>query len=162
MTHARQLTLGLEGPARAPDVFAIGHSNRPIERFLALLRHHAIAHVADVRSIPYSRRHPQFSREPLRAALAAAGIGYSHWPDLGGRREASAGLRSYADYAATPPFAAALARLESEAARTRLAFMCAEADIRQCHRQYIAAALAARGQAVHPIVDADLGCGPAS
>lgn len=162
MTHAKQLTLGLDGPQRAPDVFAIGHSNRPIERFLALLRHHAIAHVADVRSIPYSRRHPQFSREALREALAGAGIGYSHWPDLGGKREASATLRSYADYAATPPFAASLTRLETEAARTRLAFMCAEADIRQCHRQYIAAALEARGQVVHPIGDADLDRGPTS
>lgn len=160
MTHATQLTLGLEGPARPPSVFAIGHGKRPIELFLALLRVHAIAQVADVRSIPHSRRHPQFSREPLRAALAAAGIGYAHWPALGGRREASATLRTYADYAATPPFAEALARLEAEAARTRLAFMCAEADIRHCHRQYIAAALAARGQVVHAIGDADLGPTP--
>ena len=162
MMHAKQLTLGLEGPPRAASVFAIGHSNRPIERFLALLRHHAIAQVADVRSVPFSRRHPQFSRDALRDALAAAGIVYTHWPELGGRREASAALRSYADYAATPPFAAALARLDAEARRTRLAFMCAEADMRQCHRQHIAAALEARGQVVHAIVEADLDAASAS
>ena len=137
-------------------MFAIGHSNRSIERFIALLRHHAIALVADVRSVPYSRRHPQFSRETLKASLAEAGIGYAHWPELGGRREAQPGLRGYADFAATPPFAAAIARLAERARETRLVFMCAEADIKQCHRQFIALALEARGEVVHAITDADL------
>lgn len=162
MTRSTQLSLTLDtpsqarGPADPPSVFAIGHSNRTIERFIALLARHGIRHVVDVRSIPYSRRHPQFSRETLRGSLAAAGIAYAHWPELGGKRELEPGLRGYADFAATPPFAAAIARLEAEAAHARLAFMCAEADIRQCHRWFIAQALAARGARVHPITDADL------
>lgn len=41
----------------------------------------------DVRAFPVSRRHPQFSREPLAATLQAAGIAY-HWQGraLGGYR----------------------------------------------------------------------------
>ncbi len=97
VTHAKQLALGLDPPAQPASVFAIGHSNRSLERFLALLRRHGVDHVADVRSVPYSRRYPQFAREALRAALAEAGIGYSHWPELGGKREPGAGLRGYAD-----------------------------------------------------------------
>lgn len=162
MSRSTQLSLGLDTPsqalgaARSPSVFAIGHSNRTIERFIELLRRHDVRHVADVRSIPFSRRHPQFSRETLRASLAATGIAYTHWPELGGRREPQPGLRGYADFAATPPFATAIARLQEQAARTRLAFMCAEADMRQCHRQFIALALEARGETVHAIMDADL------
>jgi uncharacterized protein (DUF488 family) len=47
-------------------IYTIGHSNHPIERFIALLRQHEITAVADVRSTPYSRFNPQFSREPLK------------------------------------------------------------------------------------------------
>ena len=77
-------------------LFTIGHSNHPIAHFLALLQQHAIAALADVRSVPYSRRHPQFSRAPLAQSLAAAGIDYLFLGDeLGARLDAPVGVRQH-------------------------------------------------------------------
>ncbi len=59
------------------DVFSIGHSNIPEERFLALLRDADVNLVADVRTVPYSRFFPWFSQKKLAASLSAAGIGYA-------------------------------------------------------------------------------------
>ena len=56
----------------------IGHSNHPIERFVGLLQAAGIALLVDVRSMPYSRRFPQFGKERLAKSLAAAGIAYVH------------------------------------------------------------------------------------
>jgi uncharacterized protein (DUF488 family) len=116
--------------------------------------------LVDVRRFPVSRRHPQFSRDALAAALDAAGIAYRHEPDLGGHREPrpdspntgwrNAAFRGYADHMATPAFAEALARLL--AAPPRTAVMCAEGDPARCHRQLIADALVARGIAVQHLL----------
>jgi uncharacterized protein (DUF488 family) len=120
-------------------LFTIGHSNHPIEHFLALLQQHAIAMVADVRSVPYSRRHPQFSREPLARALAAAGIEYLSLGDaLGARPKDPAcytdGRVDYDRIAARPEFTAGLTRVRAEAGRARVALMCAEREPLDCHR----------------------------
>ena len=54
----------------------IGHSNHPIERFVDLLKNAGVKLLVDVRSMPYSRRFPQFSRERLQKSLATTGIDY--------------------------------------------------------------------------------------
>ncbi|MEY2427578.1 MAG: hypothetical protein QOJ40_463, partial [Verrucomicrobiota bacterium] len=89
-------------------IWTIGHSTWKIEEFLALLNAHQICAVADVRQFPGSRRHPQFGQEQLSKALAAAGIEYVYFPELGGRRPAqidspntawrNQSFRGYADY----------------------------------------------------------------
>ncbi len=143
------------------EIFTIGHSNRSFDAFVGLLLANAVHHLVDVRSVPYSRRHPQFNRESLRASLAAHAIAYSHFPALGGRRApspdaplaaASPAFRGYVEYMATPPFVQALAELEALAAATRVAVMCAEAAPLDCHRQFIAAALEARGKRIGHII----------
>lgn len=136
-------------------VFTVGHSTRSIEDFLALLEAHGVQRVADVRTIPKSRRNPQFAQDALRASLAAAGIGYTHIAALGGLRHArrdspntgwrNASFRGYADYMQTPQFAAALDELVGLAANERVAVMCAEAVPWRCHRSLIADALLVRG-----------------
>jgi uncharacterized protein (DUF488 family) len=70
-------------------IFTIGHSTREANDFVALLRHHGVDLLVDVRRYPGSRRHPHFNREALAERLAADGIGYRHAPDLGGRRVGS-------------------------------------------------------------------------
>ncbi len=55
------------------EIWTVGHSNHPLDRFLGLLRAAGVTAVADVRSAPYSRRVRHFNREPLRDALASAG-----------------------------------------------------------------------------------------
>jgi uncharacterized protein (DUF488 family) len=142
-------------------VFTIGHSTRPIEEFIGLLQAHGVTQLADVRTIPKSRRHPHFAQEALSVSLPAAGISYRHFPGLGGLRKAApdsanggwrhAGFRGYADYMQTPAFSAALADLLQWSRDAPTAVMCAEAVWWQCHRQLIADALVARGVAVRHI-----------
>lgn len=139
--------------------YTIGHSNRSLDDFLALLAAHAIAGVTDVRAFPTSRRWPHFTRDPLATALQGAGIAYDWLPALGGRRERARqdsphtawtvdAFRNYADYAETAEFAAGLEELLAAAAQRRTAFMCAEALYWQCHRRLIADHLSVSGHRV--------------
>jgi uncharacterized protein (DUF488 family) len=138
-----------------PPVFTLGHSTRPIEELLALLKEHEIRVLVDVRRFPASRRHPQFSRDTLAESLAGAGIEYVHEPCLGGRRPVRPGsphtawrveaFRGYADHMETPEFGAALERLMRRGAETTVAILCAEAVPWRCHRRLISDALVARG-----------------
>ena len=67
-------------------VFTIGHSNRSLDAFLAILKAHQIECLADIRTIPRSRHNPQFSAESLEKSLPRAGITYARLPRLGGLR----------------------------------------------------------------------------
>lgn len=123
-------------------LITVGHSNHPLDAFLALLRTHAVALVADVRSSPYSRYLPHFNREPLASALAAAGLDYLFLGrELGARREESecyeAGKARYALIARSPLFHQGLDRVRAEAARRRVALLCAERDPLTCHRMIL-------------------------
>jgi uncharacterized protein (DUF488 family) len=141
-------------------IYTIGHSNHPIDRFLDLLRGAGIEAVLDVRSIPQSRRFPQFGRPRLGASLAAAGIGYVFLGDALGGKPADPAVRrggtvDYELIAATPRFAAGLERVAQEGAARRGALMCAEKAPLDCHRTVLVARhLAARGHAVvHLLAD---------
>jgi hypothetical protein len=69
-----------------PRLLSIGHSRHDLAAFLALLRGAPITAVADVRSLLYSQRFPQFSRPELEPALRTAGLVYVFLGDeLGGR-----------------------------------------------------------------------------
>ena len=143
-------------------ILTIGHSTRSAAEFLALLKGHGVTGVADVRTIPRSRRHPHFSSEALSVFLADHGIAYVHLPGLGGLRKPrrdspnggwkNEGFRGYADHMQTPAFARDLDALLELGAARRVAVMCAEAKWWQCHRQLIADALAARGIDVRHIL----------
>jgi uncharacterized protein (DUF488 family) len=145
-------------------IYTIGHSTRPLGEFLDLLTSHAVTQVVDVRRYPASRRHPQFARDALSAALQGIGIAYRHEPDLGGRRTArrdsgntawrTPGFRGYADYMETPTFQRALAGLIDVARARPTAILCAEAVPWRCHRQLIADSLVARGERVGHILSA--------
>ena len=145
-------------------VSTIGHSTHPIEEFVRMLQAHGIRQLVDVRTIPRSRRNPQFNRENLPASLEAAGIGYRHMPGLGGLRHArkdsvntgwrNASFRGYADYMQTPEFCENLNELIQVAAEAPTAIMCAEAVPWRCHRSLIADALVVRGVSVLDILSA--------
>src|SRR5215510_9021821 len=114
-----------------PTVFTIGHSNHSSDRFLALLGGAAITAVADVRSIPQSRRWPHFSRTRMERWLADAGIAYVFLgAELGGRPADPALMRDgrpdYDLMAAASLFQAGLDRVIVGARRYRIALMCAE------------------------------------
>lgn len=120
-------------------VFTIGHSTHDIEKFIALLRRHEIALVADVRSVPYSRMQPQFNREPLIKAVEKWGIEYVFLgAELGARSNDKAcyekGQVQYHRLAQTPAFHRGIERLQAESRRLRVALMCAEREPLDCHR----------------------------
>ena len=126
-----------------------------------MLEDAGIAVLADVRSVPHSRRWPQYDRHALARSLSAAGVAYRHLPALGGRRaDRSLGasspngawdepaFRHYADYALSPPFRQGIADLLALAEEARTAVMCAEADWRHCHRRIVTDHLLAAGHEV--------------
>jgi uncharacterized protein (DUF488 family) len=144
-------------------IWTIGHSNRDLDDFLSLLAAERIESLADVRRFPGSRRHPHFNREALSATLQNIGITYTHFPALGGRRtarsEASqntawrvAAFAAYADYMLTDDFKLAFKELQTLAANSRTAIMCAEALPWRCHRRLIADQFIAKGWEVQDIV----------
>ena len=143
--------------ARWPQgsVFTVGHSTLPIETFIALLDAYGIRRLADVRTVPRSRRNPQFNADALASALRARSIEYVALPALGGLRHArkdspNAGwrnesFRGYADYMQTRAFAEGLDALIRMSRELRTAIMCAEAVPWRCHRSLVADALEVRG-----------------
>jgi uncharacterized protein (DUF488 family) len=130
-------------------VHTVGHSNVDPGTFIGLLRAHGIGVLVDVRAFPTSRKWPHFSREPLAAVLAEAGIAYE-WlgKELGGYRKSTRagsphrGLRgmwqAYADHMEGPEFRRGIARLLALAAERPTAVMCAEKLWFRCHRRRIA------------------------
>lgn len=122
-----------------PVVFTIGHSNHPIERFLGLLRKAGVTALGDVRSVPFSRRWPQYSRPALEQTLRESGIAYVFLgAELGGKRDDPALLRDgrpdFDLIAATAAFDAGLDRVVAGARKHRICLMCAEKEPLDCHR----------------------------
>src|SRR5580704_13774442 len=121
------------------DLFSIGHSNIAADRFIALLRDAGADAIADVRSTPYSRFFPWFSRKNLEARLVAEGMAYLPYGEpLGGRPQAQSlyrnGIADYEAMAQHDDFRASLGRLQSDALRRRVCLMCAEREPLDCHR----------------------------
>ena len=147
-------------------IWTIGHSTRTIDTFVSLLGENGIKSVADVRSLPGSKRYPQFNREMLAKSLTNHGIRYEHFPELGGRRKAkkdshntawrNASFRGYADHMEAEEFRAGIERLLDLANKFGpTAIMCAEAVWWRCHRALISDYLKAHGIEVIHILDAN-------
>jgi uncharacterized protein (DUF488 family) len=144
------------------EIWTIGHSTRTIDEFIRLLEGARIELVADVRKFPGSRRYPHFGQEQLERSLARAGIGYAHFPELGGRRSPqpdspntawrNRAFRGYADYMSSEEFLEGMDRLKGMAKEKRSALMCAEAVWWSCHRSLIADYLKAAGWSVGHIM----------
>jgi uncharacterized protein (DUF488 family) len=144
------------------NLFTVGHSNHPLDRFLALLARHGVEALADIRRFPGSRKHPHFSRNSL-AALPKSGVEYRWLEALGGRRHKrrddspnrgleNEGFRNYADYMLTDEFREGVKKLLEIARQKRTAIMCAEGLFWQCHRRLVSDFLAANGVTVQHIM----------
>ncbi|MEO6024602.1 MAG: DUF488 domain-containing protein [Burkholderiales bacterium] len=143
-------------------ICTIGHSNRPLQTFIELLRSNEVERVLDVRTVPRSRHNPQFNRETLPESLGAVGIVYTHLPGLGGLRHARAdspnygwhnlSFRGYADYMQSQEFAENVRQVVAVAIAERCVLMCAEAVPWRCHRSMIGDALLVRGVRVEDII----------
>lgn len=135
-------------------IYTIGHSTRPIEDFIDLLKSYEIELLIDVRTIPKSRHNPQFNQEVLELVLKEFGIQYHHLSKLGGLRHTTKAsinvgwhnlsFRGFADYMQTSSFLQGIEELESLGKKYKSVIMCAEAVPWRCHRSLIADALTLR------------------
>lgn len=136
--------------ASKPAIYTIGHSNHELAEFIAMLRHHEVKFLVDVRAFPRSRTNPQSNVDSLPVSLQEQGIGYRHIAALGGlrgrqkKKETSPNsywqnlsFRNYADYAMTADFRQGLKELQELSRQHRCAIMCAEAVWWRCHRRII-------------------------
>lgn len=124
----------------AVHLYTVGHSNQTLGQLVAMLQRHGIDAVADVRSIPFSRRLPQFNRPELEVELPRHGIRYVFLgKELGARREeepAYEGLQAaYERVARLPAFQKGLERVMHGLSKgLTLSLLCAERDPLTCHR----------------------------
>jgi len=128
-------------PPPTRPLFTIGHSNHPIEHFLALLRRHGVEVVADVRSRPYSRFVPHFGKERLARLLEDEGLGYLFLgQQLGGKPVQGDPPEAQLDYRARieeASFRQGIQTLLDELAKRRVALICRERDPLDCHRLHL-------------------------
>jgi len=143
-------------------IYTIGHSTRPIEEFIDLLRTHHITRLVDIRTIPKSRHNPQYQSSTLKHSLQAAGIEYVYLEELGGLRRPTnshkndgwhnKSFRSYADYMQTKDFEQGITTLLDLSQHETVAIMCAEAVPWRCHRSLVGDALVVRNVRVRDII----------
>lgn len=126
----------------------LGHGTLTEDAFAATARNAGIEIVVDIRRYPGSRRLPHFARDAMAAWLPEYGVQYRWLGALGGRRTPSSDspnialrneqFRAYADYMASPEFAAGVAELHALTADVAGAVMCAESVWWRCHRRLLA------------------------
>jgi uncharacterized protein (DUF488 family) len=138
-------------------IFTIGYEATTVAEFIAALTSAKVERVIDVRALPLSRR-PGFSKSPLRAALADAGIEYLHLKALGtpseGRTAARAGrhedmARIYAGQLQLPEAIAEGAQMLELAREKPSALLCMEREPAHCHRTLLLEAVAPEAEVVH-------------
>ena len=120
-------------------LYTIGHSRHSIAHFINLLKEHAVSLIFDVRSIPYSRRNPQFSQKSLVEQLANEGITYIFsGKELGAKSPAPDcyvnGKVQFDLIATKPEFTHGLERIIDKTGEFKPALLCAEEDPLICHR----------------------------
>ena len=142
--------IGQEGSARLslPDsaadhsipIYTIGYGSRTLDDFVSVLKTHEIGYLIDVRSTPYSRFKPEFSKNALEAHLSEHGIRYIYLGDkLGGQPDDPTcyadGKVIYDEVRQRSFFQEGLTRLEAAfRRRLRVVLMCSEGKPEQCHR----------------------------
>ncbi len=139
-------------------IYTIGHSTNSINEFLEMLRSFDVEILADIRSLPGSRKFPQFNKENLKISLEKNDIQYVHLTDLAGRRKVKKdskntrwnndSFRGYADYMETTTFKNAVENLENIAMEQATVYMCSEAVWWRCHRSMVSDYLKVKGWTV--------------
>lgn len=122
-------------------IYSIGHGAKELDKFLAELKAYGIEYLLDVRSKPYSKMHPQFNQNELKATLREHCITYAFMGDkLGGLPHGKSyhteeGKVDYQAVSQKESFQAELKRLLSANEQNlNVAVMCSEGKPETCHR----------------------------
>ncbi len=131
------------------ELFTIGYGGRETGDFVALLKRYAIDVLVDVRTQPYSKFNPDFTRTSLTKIVARAGLGYVFMGDSLGGRPADehcfvAGKLDATRCEERDWYQRGIARLRALAGEQRVAIMCSEKDPANCHRSYVVGATVAK------------------
>jgi uncharacterized protein (DUF488 family) len=135
------------------SLYNLGYEGANVEQFIGTLLKAGVEVVADVRAVPLSRKRG-FSKRRLCAELAAAGIDYIHFVDLGnpknGREAAKTGntaefYRIFSDHLKSAAARTALKGLAELAASRPTCLVCFEREPSECHRTLVANDLASYG-----------------
>lgn len=125
-------------------LYSIGYATKPLSAFLSQLQAFGISAVADVRSVPYSKRFHDYHREPLATSLQRAGVHYVYLgEELGPRSPDPAhydpeGQVQFARLARDPSFQSGVERLQRGLHKgLQIAMLCAEKDPAICHRSLL-------------------------
>lgn len=124
-------------------IYTIGYGARSIDDFMAALLANEIAYVIDVRSRPYSRYKPEFSRNELETNLETHGIRYVYMGDTLGGLPADRSLYTddkvdYGKLADSADYRAGIARLMKASSQgLRVTVLCSEGRPEQCHRSHL-------------------------
>jgi uncharacterized protein (DUF488 family) len=143
-------------------IYTIGYGARSVDEMASILQAHAIEYVIDVRTAPYSRYKPEFSKDALEAALKTHGLRYIYMGDsLGGRPDDPAcyvdGRVDYARVQSRPFYQAGISRIQTAFSQQRhIVLMCSEGKPEECHRtKLIGATLTSLGVPVAHIDEND-------
>ncbi len=123
-----------------PPIYTIGYGKREIDEFLTVLKAQEIDFLIDVRSQPYSRYKPDFSKQALAQHLQSEDIRYVFMgQQLGGRPTNPACLNNgqvdYDKIRQMDFYQAGIGRLQdAHSQQLRVALMCSEGNPESCHR----------------------------
>jgi uncharacterized protein (DUF488 family) len=137
------------------DLYTIGHSKHPIEKFIQLLKEHQMEFLLDVRSTPYNRFNPQFNKNALQHALREQYIEYVYaGENLGGRPKDPSCYRhhaipgnagdylhevNYPEVMRRPWFITGIQQLLEIARQHITTIICSEENPVKCHRHHLIA-----------------------
>ena len=129
-------------------IFTIGHGGRTMDDVITQLKSWSIEYVIDVRSAPYSRYQPGFSKDSLARSLAQAGMKYVYMGhQLGGRPDdptcyTENGNVNYSEYRSRAFFQEGISRLKRAGEQGyRVCLICSEGNPKSCHRSALVGAV---------------------
>ena len=126
------------------QVFAIGHSNYPIEKLIDMLNQYNINCVVDIRETPYSRYNIQYNREDFCKTLRKEGFIYIYMgKEFGARRgsKESYNREGFADFEKVSKediFKKGIERIKDGCKKGyKIALLGAMQDQIRCHRSIL-------------------------
>ncbi|MFA5268228.1 MAG: DUF488 domain-containing protein [Methanoregula sp.] len=132
-------------------IVTLGYEGRKLDQFLQILKGNNVRRLIDVRNNPFSLK-PGYSKNQLEKSLEAIGVSYLHLPELGIESRRRRNLSEEGLVALLQSFeqeldskGASLNRIKDLAKKEKVALMCFEADVTECHRSLIAKKLRADG-----------------